>query len=34
MRRHRVIAFSYLAACLVGPAPAEERTERFDRDPN
>jgi hypothetical protein len=34
MRRHRVIAIGFLAACLVGPAPAEERTERFDRDPN
>ena len=34
MRRHRVFAIGCLAACLVGPAPADERIERFDRDPN
>jgi hypothetical protein len=34
MRRHRLLAIGYLAACLVGPASAEERTEPFDRDPN
>jgi hypothetical protein len=34
MRRHRVFAIGCLTACLVGPAPAEVWTERFDRDPN
>lgn len=34
MRRRRAIAIGCLASCLAGPAPAGERTERFDRDPS
>jgi hypothetical protein len=34
MRRHRAFAICYLAASLAGPSFAEDRVERFDRDPN
>jgi hypothetical protein len=30
---YRAIAIGCLASCLAGPAPAEDRVERFDRDP-
>jgi hypothetical protein len=34
MRRRRAIAIGCLASFLAGPAPAEDRAERFDRDPS
>jgi hypothetical protein len=34
MRRYRAIAAGCLASCLAGLAPADDRVERFDRDPN
>jgi hypothetical protein len=33
MRRRQVIVIGCLASCLAGPVPAEDRVERFDRDP-
>ena len=34
MPRHRAFAFCCLFASLAGPSAAEDRVERFDRDPN